>query len=107
MRLGRRCHDRIYRVDRSDEFDVTLFGFFLNSSLAPVLRFRRSFVSVCNVLKGIKRHGFSERQACCLGAPLACCSSYRVLQVLLPPLSLGAAGYHLTFMVSTTGPWIV
>ena len=53
MRLGGRCHDRIYHVDRSDEFDVTHFGFFLNSSLAPVLRFRRCFVSVCNVLKGI------------------------------------------------------
>ena len=53
LRLGGRCHDRIYHVDRSDEFDVTHFGFFLNSSLAPVLRFRRSFVSVCNVLKGI------------------------------------------------------
>ena len=41
MRLGGRCHDRIYHVDRSDEFNVTHFGFFLNSSLAPVLRFRR------------------------------------------------------------------
>ena len=53
MRLGGQCHDRIYHGDRSDEFDVTHFGFFFNSSLAPVLRFRRSFVSVCNVLKGI------------------------------------------------------
>ena len=77
MRLGGRCHDRIYRVDRSDEFDVTHNGFFLNSSLAPVLRFRRCFVSVCNVLKGIQRHGFSEARPCCLGASLACCSSYR------------------------------
>ena len=66
MRLGGRCHDHIYHVDRSDEFDVTHFGFFLNSSLAPVLRFRRSFVSVCNVLKGIKRHGFSEARVAAL-----------------------------------------
>ena len=29
MRLGGQCHDRIYHVDRSDEFDVTHFGFFL------------------------------------------------------------------------------
>ena len=50
MRLGGRCHDRIHRNDRADEFDVAHSGFFLNSSLAPVLRFRRSFVSVCNVL---------------------------------------------------------
>ena len=60
MRLGGRCHDRIYHVDRSDWFDVTHFGFFLNSSLAPVLRFRRCFVSVCNVLRGIRLHGFPE-----------------------------------------------
>ena len=46
MRLGGRCHDRIHRTDRADEFDVAHSGFFLNSSLAPVLRFRRSFVSV-------------------------------------------------------------
>ena len=66
MRLGGQCHDRIYHVDRSDEFDVTHFGFFLNSSLALVLRFRRSFVSVCNVLKGIKQHGFSEARVAAL-----------------------------------------
>ena len=66
MRLGGRCHDRVYHVDRSDEFDVTHFGFFLNSSLALVLRFRRSFVSVCNVLKGIKQHGFSEARVAAL-----------------------------------------
>ena len=51
MRLGGHCRGHIYHVDRSDEFDVTHFGFFLNSSLAPVLRFRRNFVSVCNVLE--------------------------------------------------------
>ena len=66
MRLGGRCHDRIHRVDRADEFDVTHSGFFLNSSLAPVLRFRRSFVSVCNVLQGIKPHGFSEGRVAAL-----------------------------------------
>ena len=38
----------------------------MNSSLAPVLRFRRSFVSVCNVLKGIKQHGFSEARVAAL-----------------------------------------
>ncbi len=27
VRLGGRCHDRIYHVDRSDEFDVTLLAF--------------------------------------------------------------------------------
>ena len=67
MRLGGRCHDRIYHVDRADEFDFTHSGFFLNSSLAPVLRFRRGFVSVCNVLKGVKLHGFSEARIAASG----------------------------------------
>ena len=49
MRLGGRCRDRIYRIDRADEFDVTHSGFFINSSLVLVLHFRRRFVSVCNV----------------------------------------------------------
>ena len=66
MRLGGLCHDRIYHVDRADEFDVTHSGSFLNSSLAPVLRFRRSFVSVCNVLEGLKLHGFSEARVAAL-----------------------------------------
>ena len=45
---------------------LLILAFFLNSSLAPVLRFRRSFVSVCNVLKGIKIHGFSEARVAAL-----------------------------------------
>ena len=66
MRLGGRCRDRIYRIDRADDFGATHSGFFVNSSLAPVLRFRRRFVSVCNVLKGIKVHGFSETRVLAL-----------------------------------------
>ena len=58
MRLGGRCHDRIHHVDRLDEF--------LNSSLALVLRFRRCFVSVCNVLKGVRKHGFAETRVSAL-----------------------------------------
>ena len=76
MRLGGRCHDRIYHVDRSDEFDVTHFGYFLNSSLAPVLRFRRSFVSVCNVLKGIRKHGFTEARVSALEQRWKCCCPF-------------------------------
>ena len=40
-RLGSRFQDRLYRTDQADEFDVTHFVFFVNSSLALVLRFRR------------------------------------------------------------------
>ena len=54
VRLGGRCRDRICRKNHADEFDVTNSGFFITSSVAPVLRFRRRFISVSNVLKGIK-----------------------------------------------------
>ena len=47
-------------------FLAPILFFFLNSSLAPVLLFRRSFVSVCNVLKGIRLHGFSEARVAAL-----------------------------------------
>ena len=59
-RLGGRCTDRFYHTDHADEFDVTNLGFFINSSLAPVLRFRRGFKSVCNVFKGINTNGFTD-----------------------------------------------
>ena len=99
MRLGGRCHDRIYHVDRADQLDVTHSGFFLNSSLAPVLRFRRSFVSVCSVLvffsvprymafprPRLLRHGV-------VGVPL------------FPRLILGPIGFLLIFMDFISGPW--
>ena len=66
-RLGGRCRDRIYRMDRADNFDVTNSGFFVNSSLAPVLRFRRWFVSVCNVVRGMNLHVFLQTP---LGQPV-------------------------------------
>ena len=102
--MGGRCHDRIYHVDRSDEFDVTHFGFFLNSSLAPVLLFRRSFVSVCNVLKDIKQHGFSEARVAALE------HRWRAVVRLGPTGPVTSfepwtSWIHLTFMVFTNGPW--
>ena len=104
MRLGGRCHDRIYHVDRADEFDVTHSGFFLHSSLAPVLRFRRSFDSVCNVLKGIKLHVLQR-----LGLLLCGIVGGRLfvwaLPVLLPRLILGLIGFSLIFMRFTSGLW--
>ena len=59
-RPGGWFEDRIYRTNHSDEFDVTRSGFFINSSLAPVQRFRRRLTkSVFNVFKGIRVNGFS------------------------------------------------
>ena len=72
---GDRCPDRIHHLDHADEFDVTHAGLkknFINSSLALVLHFRRRFVSVCNVQKGIKTHGFTETRMSAL-LPVGCC----------------------------------
>ena len=59
-RLDGRFHDRTYRTDHADEFDVARSGFFINSSLAPVLRFRCRLKTVYNVLEGIRANGFSD-----------------------------------------------
>ena len=59
-RLGSRFQDRIYRTDHADESDVTHSGFFIKSSLAPVLQFCRRLESVNNVLGGIRANGFSD-----------------------------------------------
>ena len=91
-------------MTRADEFDVTHSGFFVNSSLAPVLRVRRRILSVCDVLKGIKLRGFQRPGLLLYGivgvplfvwAPLA----------LSPRLSLGPIGFFPIFMVFTSGPW--
>ena len=105
VRFGGRCHDRIHRVDRADEFDATHSGFFINSSLAPVLRFRRRFVSVCNVLKGIKVHGFSEARISALWSRWhAVVRMGPTGPIGSPRLSLGPIGSLLTF-IFISGLW--
>ena len=90
-------------MNRADEFDVTHSGLFVNSSLAPVLRFRRRFVSVCNVLKGIKVHGFSDGRVTALWHR---CRAVWALLALSPRLSLGPIGSLLIFMGLKSGLWI-
>ena len=46
---------------------LPILVFFSNSSLALVLRFRRSFVFVCNVLKSMKLHFFYKTRVAALG----------------------------------------
>ena len=50
--VGGRAPGRVYRPAGAGEY-------FVNSSLSPVLLFRRRLSSVGDVLKGIRRHGFS------------------------------------------------
>ena len=59
-KVGGRCRDRVYRTDHADSFDVANTGFFIKSSLSPILRFRRRLKSACSVLKSLKNHGFAE-----------------------------------------------
>ena len=51
---------RLYRVSQGDDVDVSSAQYFVNSSLAPVILFRRRLKSVADVLKGIRHHGFSQ-----------------------------------------------
>ena len=48
----------LFRVSHGDEMDAASVQFFVNSSLAPVLLFRRKIKSVADALKGIRQHGF-------------------------------------------------
>ena len=48
------------RVSHGDEVDAASAQFFVNSSLAPVLLFRRRVKSVAAVLKGFRQHGFTQ-----------------------------------------------
>ena len=62
-RLGGRAvggtgSSRLYRACQNDEVDKHCAQFFINSSLSPVLLFRRRLKSVADVLKGIRSKGF-------------------------------------------------
>ena len=58
--LGGRSSSRLYRVSQGDEVDINCAQFFVNSSLSPVLLFRRRLKSVAGVLKGIRDNGFTQ-----------------------------------------------
>ena len=51
---------RLYRVSHGDEVDVHCAPYFVNSSLSPVLLFRRRLKSVADVLKGNRSKGFTQ-----------------------------------------------
>ena len=64
-RLGGRAaggtsSSRLYRVSHGDEVDVHCAQYFVNSSLSPVLLFRRRLKSVADVLKGTRSKGFTQ-----------------------------------------------
>ena len=50
----------MYRVSHGDDVDTNCAQYFVNSSLSPVLLFRRRLKSVADVLKGIRNKGFTQ-----------------------------------------------
>ena len=66
---------RLYRVSHGDEVDVHCAQYFVNSSLSPVLLFRRRLKSVADVLKGIRSKGVHSVSVGCSIEVLGCCMS--------------------------------
>ena len=79
-RLGGRAvggtgSSRLYRTSQNDEVDKHCAQFFVNSSLSPVLLFRRRLKSVADVLKGIRSKGFTQSRWDALLRYWGCCMS--------------------------------
>ena len=102
-RLGGRCRDRIYRMDRADHFDVTNSGFFVNSlalcfasdvGLCRSVMYSKALSSMGLQTPGWLLHG-----------------TYGMLLLrwtppaLSPRLNLGPVGFLPTSMCFTSGPW--
>ena len=58
--VGGRGSSRLYRASHGDAVDVQCAQYFVNSSLAPVVLFRRRLKSVADVLNGIRSRGFTQ-----------------------------------------------
>ena len=58
--VGGTASIRFFHVCQSDEVDRHCAQYFVNSSLSPVLLFRRRLKSVADVLKGIRKRGFTQ-----------------------------------------------
>ena len=58
--VGGTGSSRLCRACQNDEVDKHCAQYFVNSSLSPVLLFRRRLKSVADVLKGIRNKGFTQ-----------------------------------------------
>ena len=58
--VGGRAPGRVHLPARADVVDSGSCYDFINSSLSPIVLFRRRLSSVADVLKGIRNHGFSN-----------------------------------------------
>ena len=85
---------RLCRARHGDEVDVHCAQYFVNSSLAPVVLFRRRLKSVADVLKGIRSKGFTQSRwdallrywgAVCRHGPCGPISSLHTWENWVPP----------------------
>ena len=92
--VGGKSSSRLYRVYQGDEVDRNCAQFFVNSSLSPVLLFRRRLKSVAEVLKGIRDKGFTQSRwdallmrwgAVCRHGPCGPISSLHPWENWVPP----------------------
>ena len=92
--VGSRGSSRLYRVSQGDEVDNNCSQFFVNSSLSPILLFRRRLKSVADVLKGIRSKGFTQSRwdalvrywgAVCRHGPCGPIASLHPWEGWLPP----------------------
>ena len=98
--VGGRGSGRLYRASQGDEVDVHCAQYFVNSSLAPVVLFRRRLQSVADVLKGIRDKGFTQSrwdallgywEAVCRHGPCGPISSLHPWDGWIPP---GLHGFY-------------
>ena len=84
----------MYRASQGDEVDVHCAQYFINSSLALVVLFRRRLKSVADVLRGIGSKGFAQSRwdalsrhwgAVCRHGPCGPISSLRPWDDWIPP----------------------
>ena len=75
------------RVSQGDDVDVHCAQYFVNSSLAPVVLFRRRLQSVADVLEGIRNKGFTQSRFSALLGYGSCgpISSLRPWDDWIPP----------------------
>ena len=101
--LGGRGSGRLYRASRGDEVDVHCAQYADNSSLAPVVLFRRRLKSVADVLKGIRSGGVLLSLGGMLFWVTGRLYVVMVRVVLSPPLIPGISGILPICIVSTSG----
>ena len=100
--LLRNGMSRLYRVCHGDDVDKHCAQYFVNSSLSPVLLFRRRLKSKADVLKGIRNKGFTQsRWDALLGFWDAVCRHGPC--GLLSPLHPWDSGFLRIFMASKSG----